>query len=273
MTNQSSSQVSSPLAAFLANISSRHTPSTWTLNYHKSIIARGNRRLKVMGDRINGITTGRVMPDRDDITIGSGRKFEVAVLFLDICGFSSRPNWTHSEQNEVLQMMNLFMAEMLSVVKDFGGTYEKNTGDGLMAYFGEDADSEAESVKAAVEAALVMHYFNDEILTPYLKARCRTPLSFRIGIDHGPVTIARVGIRGEMSSRVAIGTAANIACKLMNLIPDGGICVGDRTRENLPGGLAYLCKRCEDPSGFIYIETQTPYGAWKLEHRLSRPTG
>src|SRR5262249_8323972 len=152
--------------------------------------------------RIKGVTDGRVMPDRDDITIGSGRRFELAVLFLDICGFSSRPNWTLDEQNTMLGIMNVFMAEMLSVVNDFGGTYEKNTGDGLMAYFGESGATEADRIKPAIEAALVMHYFNDHLFTPWLQGQNIQPLSFRVGIDHGPVTIARVGIRGENSSRV-----------------------------------------------------------------------
>ncbi len=79
------------------------------------------------------------MPDRDQVTIGSGRRFDLAVLFLDICGFSSRPNWTSEEQGQMLAVMNIFMAEMLNIVRDFGGTYEKNTGDGLTRIIHEGA--------------------------------------------------------------------------------------------------------------------------------------
>jgi class 3 adenylate cyclase len=236
------------------------------------MIARGRRRIAVLQDRITGVTEGRVMPDRDDVTIGSGKRFELAVLFLDICVFSSRPNWTPQEQNVMLGVMNVFMAEMLSIVNDFGGTYEKNTGDGLMAYFGEDAATPPERVKPAVEAAVVMHYFNDQLLTPWLKSQNVQPLSFRIGIDLGPVTIARVGIRGENSSRVAIGTPANIACKLMNRIPSGGICIGHEVYRNLPNTWAQSCRQCDQPSGFVYVATQAPYPAWELNYRLTYPT-
>ena len=151
-------------------------PSRWTQRYLGEIIARGRRRIGVLQDRIQGITEGRVMPDREDITIGSGKRFELAVLFLDICQFSSRANWTTQEQSVVLGLMNVFMAEMLSIVHDFGGTYEKNTGDGLMAYFGEDGATEAERVKPAVEAAVVMHYVNDQIITPWLNGQNVQPL-------------------------------------------------------------------------------------------------
>jgi class 3 adenylate cyclase len=167
--------------------------------------------------------------------------------------------------------MNVFMAEMLSIVHDFGGTYEKNTGDGLMAYFGEGETTDSARVKPAVEAALTMHFFNDQLFTPWLKGEGRRPISFRVGIDHGPVTIARVGIRGEKSSRVAIGTTANLACKLMNRIPNGGVCIGQNIYRNLPHNWAQTCRQCDQLTGFVYVATQAPYPAWELNHRLTTP--
>jgi class 3 adenylate cyclase len=214
------------------------------------------------------------MPDAEQITIGSGRRFDrLAVLFLDICAFSSRKNWTAEEQKQVMVLMNIFMAEMISIVRDFGGTFEKNTGDGLMAYFGEDGSSAVDVVRSAVEAAVVMHYVNDHLIGPWLQQQKRIdPVRFRIGIDIGPVTIAHVGIpRGNESSVVAVGTTANIACKLMNQIPDGGICIGDEVRQALPPNWATTCVKCEQNSGFVYTATLQPYAAWELNHRLSPP--
>jgi adenylate cyclase len=259
------------LADALRALSTPATPTKWTTNYIDEITARGSRRVGVLKDRIEGITDGRVMPDRDDITIGSGRRFDLAVLFLDICGFSTRSNWSSAEQEQVLLIMNIFMAEMLSIVHDFKGTYEKNTGDGLMAYFGKDGTTEAERIKPAVEAAVIMHYVNDAIISPWFKSQNIEPVTFRIGIDYGPVTIARVGIHGEKSSRVAIGTAANIACKLMNRIPKGGICIGDEVYKSLPVNWAGTCRKCEELSGFVYLKTKQPYDAWELNHRLTAP--
>jgi class 3 adenylate cyclase len=189
-------------------------PSKWTRRYVADIIDRGNLRIEALNDRISGITAGRVMPDLEQVTIGSGRRFDLSILFLDICGFSGRANWTAEEQHQVLVVMNIFMAEMLNIVRDFGGTYEKNTGDGLMAYFGEACASTAERVKPAVEAAVVMHYVNDNLISPWFQRHRIEPVRFRIGIDVGPVTIARVGLRGAESSVVAIGTTANLASKL-----------------------------------------------------------
>lgn len=259
-----------PFLQFLAGLA-RGTPSKWTQRYIQQIISRCDRRIEVLDDRIAGITPGRVMPELEQVTIGSGKRFRLAVLFLDICGFSSRSNWTEEEQNLVLRTMNIFMAEMLNVVRDFSGTYEKNTGDGLMAYFGAGAATDEERVRPAVEAAAVMHYINDRLMTPWFTKQGIEPIRFRIGIDLGPVTIARVGLRGDESSIVAIGTPANIACKLMNRIPNGGICIGQEVYSNLPHNWAQACKQAEQPTGFVYITTQAPYLAWELNHRLTPP--
>ena len=163
------------------------------------------------------------------------------------------------------------MAEMLSIIHDFDGTYEKNTGDGLMAYFGESGTSVSERVKLAAEAALVMHFVNDHYLSPWFSNQGIAPIKFRIGMDYGPVTIARVGIHGEKSSLVAIGTSANIANKLMLRIPNGGVCIGDEVKRNLPHNWGSTCRQCDEPSGFVYIQTQVPYLAWELNHRLAEP--
>jgi class 3 adenylate cyclase len=247
------------------------TPRRFDKSYIERVVARGNKRIEVLEERIDGVSSGRVMPDVEEITIGSGRQFDLAVLFLDICGFSARPNWLPEEQKTILRVMNVFMAEMLSIIHDFGGTYEKNTGDGLMAYFGEEEKDASAKVQPAADAALIMHYVNDNLITPWLRSRAIAPVEFRIGIDFGPVTVARVGIHGDKNSRVAIGTTANVANKIMKLIPGGGICIGDKLKELLPHNWGSTCVENGEPSGFVYIADRSPYPTWTLNHRLSPP--
>ena len=78
---------------------------------------------------------GRVVPEDEDLVLGSGRQLNLAVLFLDISGSSNRPSGTHEAQNKFLPALNLFFSELVRIVEEYGGTVEKNTGDGLMAYF------------------------------------------------------------------------------------------------------------------------------------------
>lgn len=93
--------ICSGLLASLAGLPS--APSKFTKRYIDDVIARCDRRINVLQDRIGDIGARRVMPDRDDITIGSGRQFTLTVLFVDICGFSSRPNWLAEEHKMVLE--------------------------------------------------------------------------------------------------------------------------------------------------------------------------
>src|ERR1039458_786360 len=47
-------------------------PSKFTKHYiTEDVIARCNRRIDVLEDRIEDVAEGRVMPDRDDVTISS----------------------------------------------------------------------------------------------------------------------------------------------------------------------------------------------------------
>ena len=76
-------------------------PRKWNSGYVQAVIDRSNKRIEVLDDRLAGVTQGRVMPDAEQITIGSGRRFDrLAVLFLDICSFSSRGNWTAEDQKQ-----------------------------------------------------------------------------------------------------------------------------------------------------------------------------
>lgn len=244
-------------------------PSKHTAAYQDKCFNRLFRRNAQLESRVDASTQGRVIPEEEELAIGEGKHFsEMAVLFMDICGFSSLPNWTTEEQKIVLKTLNLFMGEMLSIVRDFGGTFEKNTGDGLMAYFGEGASNRAEAVRPAVEAAVMMHYVNDTYIKYFLNKLQRPPIKFRVGIDTGPITVARVAIHGgSHGSIVAIGTTANLACKLMKHIPDGGICIGENTYRDLPNKWEQSCTAVSEPTGFVYVETQAFYPAWTLNYR------
>jgi class 3 adenylate cyclase len=85
----------------------------------------------------------------------------MAVLFLDICNLSKMNSESQAEHERVLRVLNLFIAEMLRVVREYDGEFEKNTGDGLMAYF---AGTNEVCTLRAVDAALRMHSLNEQVL-------------------------------------------------------------------------------------------------------------
>lgn len=168
----------------------------------------------------------------------------------------------------VLRVFNVFMAEMMNIVRDFGGVFDKNTGDGLMAYLGVDDANENKGVRRSVVCAAAMYYANDSLISPSLATNDGWPVQFRVGIDCGDVTIGRVGVPGGLNSFVAIGSPANIACKLMELVSDGWVCIGELVQQRLPRGWAVRATLLAKSTGFVYVQTQRRYPAYR---RLGAP--
>jgi len=245
----------------------------WNLEYLNKIIERTNKRIVQQSQKMIEVKPGKQMPEEDQVTIGSGRQMEIAVLFLDICDYSSWFNDSFESQKVVLAIMNIFMAEMMNIVRDYKGNFEKNTGDGLMAYFGTEDNDPAKCVEAAIEAALTMHYFNDNLLTPYMyRQGAQTALKFRIGIDYGKVTIGKVGVPGGLNSFVAIGTTANIANKLLNIAGPGEIVIGEHVKRYLPSYRQRYCRLVFQNTGFVYILNGSPYLAYRYMGRWKHPS-
>lgn len=244
----------------------------------KSYWEKQSQRVQLLRDRIRereeALTHGRVIPDGDDLALGKGRRLDMAVMFIDICGFSSRPSETEPEQRLMLAALNLFFSEMIRVAEDYGGTVEKNTGDGLMAYFEDNAGTPPESgSKRAISCALTMMAAREHLIDPILTASGLTPFSFRVSIDHGTVTIANLGIARGFNSYVAIGTTANIASKMLSKASAGDIIIGDSVRRNLP--LEWQTQFTQihpELTGWSYRISSEPYCLYKYVGRWSRLT-
>jgi adenylate cyclase len=204
---------------------------------------------------------GRVVPETDELAIGRGRRLQMATLFLDICGFSSRPSEDPGEQDAILYALNLFFTEMVRIADDYGGTVEKNTGDGLMAYFEDRGGSPAETgAKRAVAAALTMLDVVSRFINPVLRKANIAPIDFRVGIDHGSVTVARLGAAKRFNSIVAIGTSANIACKMLNVAGNNEIVIGEDVRSRLPAiWQQNWTEVVPDRSGWVRRSSGNPY--------------
>ena len=195
-------------------------------------------RVISLRDKIAGSVAaqpGRVIPEDEDLVIGQGRRLSVAVLFLDISGFSSRLSETEAEQDLLLRVLNLFFSEMIKIAEDYGGKVEKNTGDGLMAYFESGGgDPPEKGCKRAVACALTMMAANTYLIKPILDTTSVPEITFGISIDYGTVTIARLGAARRFNANVAIGATANFACKMLSLAQPGDIVVGATVRDQLP---------------------------------------
>lgn len=220
-------------------------------------------------ERLSSTSAGRVIPESSDLAIGTGRRLSVAIMFLDISDFSSRYSETQEEQERMLAVLNLFFSEMIKVAEDYGGTVEKNTGDGLMVYFEDGGTSPPENGShRAVACSLTMMAACEFLINPILISTGIQPIQFRIAVDHGTVTVAKLGAPKRFNAIVAIGTIANITSKMLSVAKPGDIILGENAKRALP---AYWQARFAElhtcKTGWVYRATQSPYSFYRYRGR------
>lgn len=247
-------------------------PNKLTRAYVMKQVARNLAAVDKIRER-SQVAAGRVVPSSGDLPLHAGRRIDATVMFLDISKFSSRPSWTDMEQENNLRVLSLFFSEMIRIVLDYGGTVEKNTGDGLMAYFTRNSASGVTSQQTAVAAALTMFSAATTIVNPLIQNAGLIPLDFRICLDHGPITIAQVGVARDFNGIVAIGTTANIASKMLAFADPNTILIGTKVYEGLPAfwQSEYVTFKTAE-TGWFYTDNNVPYAFWVYNGRWNIPT-
>ena len=238
---------------------------SFSLAYEKQQLERIINAIEALHSR--GVASGREIPSDDALVIGSGRRLPMAVMFLDICGFSSRPSETEDEQSNNLKALNIFFTEMVRIAEDYGGTVEKNTGDGLMVYFEDGTISTESGSKQAVSCGLTMLRTASRIINPVLENIGIQKIEFRLGIDHGPITVAKLGAAKRFNALVAIGTSANVACKMLRFGGPNEIIIGDTVKKELPEEWHKFSTSIFESSGWVYRSTGLQYPFYRYTGR------
>lgn len=237
--------------------------------YDRAYRAKQDQRMQALVDglvaRRESVRAGRVIPDHGDLPIGVGRHLEATVMFLDICGSSARGSDHQAAQSDMLTALSILFSEMIRVIEDHGGTVEKNTGDGLMAYFSKGEQGQSAQT-TALGAALTMQATANRIVDPLTRGIGIGRLPFRICLDHGPITIAEVGAARGFRGIVAIGSTANIASKMLALAGEDTILIGDAVLNGLPVDWAVHAKEPR-PTGFSYTASGVPYLCHRYDGR------
>jgi len=158
------------------------------------------------------------------------------VLFADISGFTAMSESLDAEA--VHELVNTVWECLDHLIVEHGGYIDKHIGDGVMALWGV-AQAHEDDPEQAVRVALLMQ---QEIvgISAKLAGMGRTlflqkPASevrMRIGINTGPVLWGEVGTTGEFS---AIGDAVNLASRLQEAAPVGGVLIAHQTYHHVRG--------------------------------------
>lgn len=185
------------------------------------------------------IPNARVLPSSDGFSLAGAKSVKAAALFFDLRGFTQRVNSDDLQVRlEGLAVLNAVVPVVSRIVYKAGGYIEKNTGDGVMAIIGVE-ENDKEAVRSSITVALRIFAALNQIINPELQRLGIAPTGARIGIDYGPLLLARVGLPTGTASMdrnfiTAVGVSANIACKIQQQAGTNELWLGDSLRMHAP---------------------------------------
>ncbi|MEX0306144.1 MAG: adenylate/guanylate cyclase domain-containing protein [Ruegeria sp.] len=142
------------------------------------------------------------------------RKEDIAVLFIDIVGFTKFA--AGRDPYEVIEVLRGFHARMETEVFRHHGTLDKYLGDGLMATFGTPVPGELDASNALACAQSMV-----EVIDRWNLDRKRSgepEIHIGIGVHFGSVVLGDIG--AHRLEFAVIGDAVNVAAKLEALTRD-----------------------------------------------------
>jgi adenylate cyclase len=148
----------------------------------------------------------------DRIRLG-GEKIPVTVFFSDIRSFTSSSEKMAPEA--VVEMLNEYMSEMVSVIEKWGGVVDKYVGDAIMAIWGMPTQDPARDAEKAVFACLEMRLKLAE-LNERRRHRDQPPIQIGMGLNSGEVIAGNIGSPSRMEYTV-IGDTVNTASRMESL--------------------------------------------------------
>jgi ABC-type transport system substrate-binding protein/class 3 adenylate cyclase len=161
------------------------------------------------------------------VVASTGTQRIVTVLFADVVGSTAIGERIGPERSKFLfdEIVSLIGAE----VRRFDGTVAQLLGDGLFAVFGAPVgheDDAERAVRAAIAIQAAIAAYGEELRSGY-----GIELAVRVTLNTGPVVLTD---EDDGSDRYnALGDTANVAARLQELAPDGGIVMGPETERQV----------------------------------------
>jgi adenylate cyclase len=139
-----------------------------------------------------------------------GTRRETTVLFADIRDFT-RFSEKHSAE-EVVSMLNEYLAEMTDIVFRWEGTLDKFIGDAIVAFWGAPLAQENHA-ELALRCSLNMIRKMEE-MTDRWTIEGREALQIGIGLNTGEVIVGNIGAENKKMDYTVIGDHVNLGARV-----------------------------------------------------------
>nr|WP_175582191.1 adenylate/guanylate cyclase domain-containing protein [Phaeobacter sp. HF9A] len=194
-------------------------PSTAEARSLTAVQAADNVRLACQIRPTEALRVKRVYSPkgRRQVHAAQGEEKTIAVLFLDIRGFTARS--AGLLPYDVVFLLNRFFDAIVPEITRAGGSVDKYMGDGILALF-ETRDTQS-SARAGLEAAanigVALARFNR-----MLASEGEDPVRIGMGLHAGTVVLGEIGAAGN-APRTLIGSTVNATSRLEAKTKDLGV--------------------------------------------------
>src|ERR1700741_3800188 len=154
---------------------------------------------------------------------------QVTVLFADVVHSMDIAAAVGAER--LREIMTELVDRATAVVRRYGGTVDKFTGDGIMAVFGAPTALEDHAFRACL-AALDIQAQTAQ-LAKQVEARDDISLQLRVGLNSGQVIAGEIG-SGALGY-TAIGDQVGMAQRMESVAPAGGVTLSASTARLVEG--------------------------------------
>ena len=234
------------VAALLATIVSRSRRLVWrqaALERERSNLARYFSPTVV--DRLAQL----------DTALGEPRELDVAVMFVDLVGFTS---WSeHHTPVEAIGLLRDLHGRLEQAVFTHHGTLDKFIGDGMMATFGTPDPGPDDAANALACTHAILEEFRHWDAARHSAEAAEMQIS--IGLHYGPVVIGDIGTDRRLELAV-LGDTVNVASRLEGLTRELGCraVIGDPVVTTI---------RAMQPAPLHLLDSLVPLGAHEVKGR------
>ena len=165
--------------------------------------------------------------DPEKLKLG-GKRTVVTTLFTDISGYTSLGE--RLEPEELVAVLNKYLAAAANAVLHYEGTIDKFIGDGIMAWFNAPIPQSDHTLRA-IQAALDIRQAVDELQS---QQPAHLKLSFGAGVHTGEAVLGLVGTEKRMEY-TAIGDSVNTAKRIQENAAPGQILISGEAYKLIAG--------------------------------------
>jgi len=174
-------------------------------------------------------TVQRIIEKNPDCPEFGRRERDVSILFLDIADYTRMSESFASDK--VTFLVEKYFSEYLDIIYSRNGDVNETAGDGLMAIFqGEEETNALNAALAAIEIRRRTLEINAELNGLFF------PVVVNMGINSGISSVGInkfSGITGTRTTYTASGQVTNLAARIASSAREGDILVGPETARRI----------------------------------------